>query len=69
MGNYVVADQVYWSCIVTFCCYETRVDLILLEMTDFEVILGMDWLSPYHTVLDRHAKTITLAMPESPRLE
>lgn len=38
-------------------------------MIDFEVILGIDWLSPYHTVLDYHAKTVTLAMPGLPGLE
>ncbi|XP_070050504.1 uncharacterized protein [Nicotiana tomentosiformis] len=32
-------------------------------MIDFDVILGMDWLSPYHVILDYHAKTVTLAMP------
>ncbi|XP_070048590.1 uncharacterized protein [Nicotiana tomentosiformis] len=29
----------------------------------------MDWLSPYHAILDCHAKTVTLAFPEFPRLE
>ncbi|XP_070022674.1 uncharacterized protein [Nicotiana sylvestris] len=29
----------------------------------------MVWLSSYHAVLDFHAKTVTLAMPEFPRLE
>ncbi|XP_070054116.1 uncharacterized protein [Nicotiana tomentosiformis] len=69
VGNSVIMDRVYWSCIMTFCGYETRVDLLLLDMTDFEVIQGMDWLSPYHAILDCHAKTVTLAMPELPRLE
>ncbi|XP_070007385.1 uncharacterized protein [Nicotiana sylvestris] len=54
---------------VTFYGYETRVNLLLLDMTDFEVILGMDWLFLYHVILDCHAKTITLAMSELPRLE
>ncbi|XP_070048939.1 uncharacterized protein [Nicotiana tomentosiformis] len=40
-----------------------------VDMTNFEIILGMDWLSPYHVVLDFHAKTVTLAMLELPRLE
>ncbi|XP_070035924.1 uncharacterized protein, partial [Nicotiana tomentosiformis] len=35
---------------------------LLLDMVDFDVILGMDWLSPYHAILDYHAKTVTLAM-------
>ncbi|XP_070038241.1 uncharacterized protein [Nicotiana tomentosiformis] len=29
----------------------------------------MDWLSPYHAILDLHAKTITLAIPALPGLE
>lgn len=26
--------------------------LILLDMTDFDVILGMDWLLAYHAIVD-----------------
>ncbi|XP_070042934.1 uncharacterized protein [Nicotiana tomentosiformis] len=69
VGDSVVVDQIYQSCIVIFYGYETRADLLLLDMTDFEIILGMDWLSPYHAILDYHAKTVTLAMPELHRLE
>ncbi|XP_070023094.1 uncharacterized protein [Nicotiana sylvestris] len=29
----------------------------------------MDWLSPYHAILDYYAKIVTLAMPDFPRLE
>ncbi|XP_070057133.1 uncharacterized protein [Nicotiana tomentosiformis] len=49
--------------------YESRYNLLLLNMVDFDVILGMDWLSPHHAILDCHAKTMTLAMPGLPRLE
>ncbi|XP_070039661.1 uncharacterized protein [Nicotiana tomentosiformis] len=35
----------------------------------FVIILGMDWLSQYHAILDCHAKTVTLAIPALPRLE
>ncbi|XP_070005309.1 uncharacterized protein [Nicotiana sylvestris] len=38
-------------------------------MVDFDVILGEDWLSPYHAVLDYYAKTVTLAMLGLPRIE
>ncbi|XP_070025145.1 uncharacterized protein [Nicotiana sylvestris] len=69
VGESVVVNQIYRSCVVTFCVYETRADLLLLDMISFEVILGMDWLSPYHAILDCQAKTVTLEMPELPRLE
>ena len=35
-------------------------------MVDFDLILGMDWLSPHDAVLDCYAKTVTLAMPGIP---
>ncbi|XP_070044955.1 uncharacterized protein [Nicotiana tomentosiformis] len=69
VGDSVVVDLIYRFCIVTFCGYETRADLLLLEMTDFEIIPVMDWLSPYHAILDCHAKTVTLALQELLRLE
>ena len=69
VGYSIVVDRVHRSCIVVFGGLETRVDLLLLDMVDFDVILGMDWLYPYHAILDCHAKTVTLALPDLPRLE
>lgn len=43
VGNYVVVDRIYRSCVVVYCSYENILDLLLLEMIDFEVILSMDW--------------------------
>ena len=47
---------------------ETLVDLLVLDMIEFDVILGMDWLSSYHTVLDCFAKIVTLALSGVPRI-
>lgn len=66
IGEFLVVDQVLRSCLVTIQGYDTRADLIMLDMIDFDVILGMDWLSPYHVVLDCYAKTVTLSMPGVP---
>ncbi|XP_075083469.1 uncharacterized protein LOC142167210 [Nicotiana tabacum] len=59
----IVANHVYHSFLVTIGGYETRVDLLSLDMIDFDVILSIDWLSPYHTILYSHAKTVMLAIP------
>ena len=69
MGKPLVVDRVYRSCLVSLAGYDTWVDLIILGMVDFDVILGMDWLSRYHVVLNCNAKTVTLAMPGVPRVE
>ena len=39
---------------------EFSVDLIVLQMLEFDVILGMDWLSSHHVSLDCFAKTVCL---------
>ncbi|XP_070057103.1 uncharacterized protein [Nicotiana tomentosiformis] len=69
VGDSIVVDCVYQSCLIIFGCFETRADQLLLTIVDFDVILGMDWLSPYHAILDCHVKTATLAMPGLPWLE
>ncbi|XP_070017175.1 uncharacterized protein [Nicotiana sylvestris] len=63
VGDSLVVDRVYRSCLITLSSFETRVDLLFLSMVDFDVILGMDWLSPHYSILDCHAKTLTLSMP------
>ncbi|XP_070018241.1 uncharacterized protein [Nicotiana sylvestris] len=69
VGDSIMIDRVHRSCIVVIGGLEARVDLLLLVMVDFDVIFGMDWLSPYHATLDCHAKTVTLALLGVPRLE
>ncbi|XP_070049120.1 uncharacterized protein [Nicotiana tomentosiformis] len=69
VGYSIVVDRVYYSCLVVLGGFETRVNLLLLTMVDFDIILGMDWLSPYHSIFDSHTKTVTLAMSGLPQLE
>ncbi|XP_015158227.1 uncharacterized protein [Solanum tuberosum] len=57
VGESLVVDQVLRSFLVTIQGYDTRVDLILLDMVDFDVILGMDWLSPTMRSWIANAKT------------
>ncbi|XP_070056164.1 uncharacterized protein [Nicotiana tomentosiformis] len=68
VGDSIMVDLVYQSCVVTMCGFEMRADFLLLDMVDFDVILSMDWLSSYHNILDCHSKTVMLAMPGLPRL-
>ena len=64
----VIVEKVYRSCLVTFVGSNTYVDLIILEMVDFDVILGMTLISPNFSILDCNAKTVTLAKPGTDQL-
>ena len=43
-GESIIATRVYNNCIVIVCDRETLADLVDLDMVDFDVIMGMDWL-------------------------
>ena len=58
VGESVIVEKVYRSCLVTFVGSNTHV-----EMVDFDVILGMTWLSPNFAILDCNAKILMLAKP------
>ena len=63
VGESVILEKVYRSCLMTFVGSNTHEDLVILEMVDFDVILVMTWLSPNFVILSFNAKTVTLAKP------
>ncbi|XP_070017017.1 uncharacterized protein [Nicotiana sylvestris] len=63
IGESVKVTRVYRGCIVSVQGRNTKADLIELEMVDFDVIMGMDWLSSCYAMLDCHAKIIRFQFP------
>jgi len=43
----ILIENVYKGCRVKIEDFEMRVDLLPLDLYDFEMILGMDWLVTY----------------------
>ena len=58
MGQLLIVQVVFRSCVVSIWGIDTLMDLMLLEIIDFDVILGMDWLASCHTIVDCHLKEI-----------
>ena len=46
---------------------ELSVDLVVLDMVDYEVILGMDFLSKYESTIDCKAKVVSFQPPGEER--
>ena len=65
LGRSVELNWVCRQCKVSFDGddWELLANLIVLPMRAFDVILGMDWLSSYHAVIDCFMKTITIELP------
>ena len=59
----VVTDSVCKSCVVKIADRELLADLTLLEMRDFDIIFGMDWLVAHYAMVDCHRKNVIFQVP------
>ncbi|XP_037446316.1 uncharacterized protein LOC119316015 [Triticum dicoccoides] len=50
------------SCPIEIMGWKFMADLIVMEMQDFDIILGMDWLQEYRATIDCYEKQITLRL-------
>ena len=60
LGHSVMVNKVYRVCPIKIREYEFPGDLIELSFREFDVILGMDWLSQHQVVVDCRMKRVTL---------
>ena len=52
LGKSLEVGTIFRGCDVTIEDRAMPADLILLEMMEFDAILGMDWLATFHASLD-----------------
>ena len=52
------SDMVLRACPITVDDRELFADLIVLDMDEYEMILGMNWLSKYHVEIDCRKKIV-----------
>ena len=63
LGHSVIVNRVYRDCPIRIREYEFPGDLIELSFREFDVILGMDWLSQHQVVVDCRMNRVTLRTP------
>ena len=62
-GDFVVVNKILKDCCVMIGYREMTVDLVLFDLQDFDVILGMDWLASYHASVDCFGKRVIFSIP------
>ena len=62
VGKQVVCRTYYPNYSVLLGEVNLPADLIILDIHDFDVILGMDWLEKHHATMDCFSKTITFML-------
>ena len=63
VGGVVVTDSVCKSCVVKIADRELLADLTSLEMRDFDIIFGMDWLAAHYAIVGCHRKKVIFQVP------
>jgi hypothetical protein len=60
LGENILINDIYRGVKLYIGGLELRVDLIPLELYDFDVILVMDWLAKHKAQMDCFTKTVTV---------
>ena len=66
IGKSLMVQLMFPLCIVSVNGVDTLVNLMLLEMMDFDIILGMDWLASRHATLDCYSKVVKFDVLDGP---
>nr|XP_009758998.1 PREDICTED: uncharacterized protein LOC104211608 [Nicotiana sylvestris] len=66
VGESLLAEYVYRACQIRVDGRDTLVDLIVLDMIDFDILMEMDWLSSCYAIIDCHAKIVKFEIPNEP---
>ena len=60
LGHNIRVNSVYKNCPIVIQIREFPVDLITLPFQEFDLILGMDWLSKHRAIIDCGKKIVVL---------
>lgn len=65
-GDSLISDRVYMGSKMTIVGHEFETDPIVLDIHDFDIILGMDWLSKHRATVDCYKKEVRFNKPGEP---
>ena len=57
LGTKVNVDKIFWDCELEISLL--TVNLKVMDMSEFDVILGMDWLMTHRVTIDYDCKRVT----------
>ena len=68
IGTSVSVNMICQGCELEIFGILLIVDLRVMDMSEFDVILGMDWLTPYRAVIDCERRRVTVYTPDGTRV-
>ena len=68
LGTRARIGMIYRGCELEILGTLLTVDLRIMDMSEFDVILGMDWLTAYRVVIDCERRRVTAYTPDGTRV-
>ena len=68
LGIRVSVDLICRGCELEISGILLRLNLRVMDMTEFDVILGMDWLTTHRVVIDCEHRKVTVYIQDSTRV-
>ena len=62
-GGVIVMNKVVRSCPIVVDDKTLHTYLVVIKLKEFNMILGMDWLSHYHAIVDCYTKELVIEIP------
>ncbi|GJS75563.1 putative reverse transcriptase domain-containing protein [Tanacetum coccineum] len=62
-GKIIGINTIIRGCTLNFLNYPFNINLMPIELGSFDVIIGMDWLSKYHAVIDCAERIVRIPWP------
>ncbi|GJS36323.1 putative reverse transcriptase domain-containing protein [Tanacetum coccineum] len=59
-GKIIGINTIIWGCTLNFLDHPFNINLMPVELGSFDVIIGMDWLSKYHALIDCAEKIVRI---------
>lgn len=67
ISRFATLRDVYKLCILYIRGFTVEFDLVSLDMTKFDIMIGMDWLSAFRARVDCHRWRVRFRTPERRR--
>ena len=64
IGERHIARSICKKCLIMLGYFTMPADLIVMEISDFDIILGMDWLSEHFAFIDCKEKRVIFHIPD-----
>ena len=68
LGDMIMVNSIYRDCVIQVKTARLYADLILMPFRDFDIILGMDWLTRHHAIVNCFTKEVVFELGDQQKI-